>query len=147
MLLTNINTNERYGYSKISLDVNSIKRFRISKGIVLPSDIFIHVVCVSKDVIHSWAIPGLGVKIDAIPGFNSHRRLLFRFRGIFWGQCMEVCGRYHHWMPILVKIVHKDQFLSWCISFLRTLDQKNFSSERQLYNEIIPFLWINFYNI
>jgi heme/copper-type cytochrome/quinol oxidase subunit 2 len=39
----------------------------------------------------------LGIKIDAIPGFNSHRRVIFRWRGLYWGQCMEVCGRYHHW--------------------------------------------------
>jgi heme/copper-type cytochrome/quinol oxidase subunit 2 len=86
-----------------------------------------HVICGSKDVIHSWAIPGLGIKIDCIPGFNSHRRVLLRWRGVYWGQCMEVCGRYHHWMPILIRVTHKDQFLSWCLAYLRALDQQDFT--------------------
>jgi cytochrome c oxidase subunit 2 len=83
-----------------------------------------HVICGSKDVIHSWAIPGLNVKIDCIPGYNSHRRLLLRWRGAYWGQCMEVCGRYHHWMPIMVNVVHPALFLDWCLTFLRGLDSQ-----------------------
>jgi hypothetical protein len=84
----------------------------------------------------------LGVKIDCIPGFNSHRRALFRWRGLYWGQCMEVCGRYHHWMPILVKIVHKDLFLMWCLSFLRLLNNKNFKYEKYYFDEILLVNWL-----
>ena len=50
-------------------------RYTINAGLVLPSDTSIHIVCGSKDVIHSWAMPGLLIKIDCIPGFNSHRRV------------------------------------------------------------------------
>jgi heme/copper-type cytochrome/quinol oxidase subunit 2 len=103
---------QRSAFEPVRSDVGSMKRLRVTKGICLPADYPIHVICGSKDVVHSWAIPGLGIKIDCIPGYNSHRRVLFRWRGIFWGQCMEVCGRYHHWMPILVRIVHRDAFLS-----------------------------------
>jgi hypothetical protein len=89
-------TRGRSAYESAKRDIGGIRRLRVTKGICLPADTPIHLVCGSKDVIHSWAIPGLGVKIDCIPGYNSHRRVLFRWRGIYWGQCMEVCGRYHH---------------------------------------------------
>lgn len=91
-------------------------RMFITSGVVLPVDTAIHIICGSKDVIHSWAIPGLFIKIDCIPGYNCHRRLLIRWRGLFWGQCMEVCGRYHHWMPILIKTTHYDLFILWLSS-------------------------------
>jgi heme/copper-type cytochrome/quinol oxidase subunit 2 len=120
----------RSAYETVRRDVGSIRRLRVTKGICLPSDTPIHLVCGSKDVIHSWAIPGLGVKMDCIPGYNSHRRLMLRWRGIYWGQCMEVCGRYHHWMPILVRIVHRDVFLSWCLTYLRTLNARSVSTVR-----------------
>lgn len=96
-----------------------VRRMRVTAGVLLPSDVPIHLICGSKDVIHSWAIPGLGIKIDCIPGYNSHRRLLLRWRGLFWGQCMEVCGRYHHWMPILVRVVHVDVFCMWALATFR----------------------------
>lgn len=108
--LTRIRARSAYEFTRC--DVGSMKRLRVTKGICLPADYPIHVICGSKDVVHSWAIPGLGIKIDCIPGYNSHRRVMFRWRGIYWGQCMEVCGRYHHWMPILIRIVHRDVFLS-----------------------------------
>jgi hypothetical protein len=92
-------------------------RARVTAGVCLPSDTPLHIICGSKDVIHSWAIPGLSVKIDCIPGYNCHRRLILRWRGLFWGQCMEVCGRYHHWMPLLVRVAHVDVFIAWVSAF------------------------------
>ena len=68
----------RQGYLPLSSDISASRRLRVTKGITLPSDTPIHIICGSKDVIHSWAIPGLGIKIDCIPGYNSHRRLLLR---------------------------------------------------------------------
>jgi hypothetical protein len=62
----------------ISLVGGLVSRLRITSGVVLPSDTPIHLICGSKDVIHSWAIPGLSVKVDCIPGYNCHRRLLIR---------------------------------------------------------------------
>ena len=88
-------------------------RYVINSGVVLPTNTPIHIICGSKDVIHSWAIPGLLTKIDCIPGYNSHRRLFIKWQGLFWGQCMEVCGRYHHWMPILIRTTHYDIFIVW----------------------------------
>jgi len=117
-LFTEVTRTPQTGYRTIASDIASQRRLRVTKGVYLPADIPMHGIFGSKDVIHSWAIPGLGVKIDCIPGYSSHRRLVFRWRGLYWGQCMEVCGRYHHWMPLLVRTVHKDTFVAWCQSYL-----------------------------
>jgi heme/copper-type cytochrome/quinol oxidase subunit 2 len=93
--------------------------------------------------VHSWAIPGLGIKIDCIPGYNSHRRVMFRWRGIYWGQCMEVCGRYHHWMPILIRIVHRDVFLSWCLIYVRALNSRSVTSTQTKHNAVVALSWLN----
>lgn len=68
----------RTGYSPINAEISSQRRLRVTKGVYLPADVPMHGIFGSKDVIHSWAIPGLGVKIDCIPGYSSHRRLVFR---------------------------------------------------------------------
>lgn len=115
------------GFIPLSSSISASRRLRVTKGVTLPSDTPIHVICGSKDVIHSWAIPGLGIKIDCIPGYNSHRRLLLRWRGAYWGQCMEVCGRYHHWMPIMVNVTHPALFLDWCLAFLRGIDAQAYN--------------------
>jgi hypothetical protein len=117
--VSNLGGAPRAGYQPIASELGQQRRLRVTRGIYLPADIPMHGIFGSKDVIHSWAIPGLGVKIDCIPGYSSHRRLIFRWRGLYWGQCMEVCGRYHHWMPLLIRIVHKDVFLVWCLAYLR----------------------------
>lgn len=124
----------RSGHSVANDEIGSIRRLRVTKGVYLPSDVAIHAICASKDVIHSWALPGLNIKIDCIPGYNSHRRLMLRWRGAYWGQCMEVCGRYHHWMPILVNVVHKDVFLSWCLTYIKHLDARSLSNSQALFS-------------
>jgi len=69
---------KRAGYAGIQPGVSNMRRLRVTQGIYLPADLPIHGIFGSKDVIHSWAIPGLGVKVDCIPGYSSHRRLFFR---------------------------------------------------------------------
>jgi len=57
----------------------------------------------SSDVLHAWAVPELGIKIDAIPGRLSHSLTLVRRPGLFYGQCSELCGIAHGFMPIVIK--------------------------------------------
>jgi heme/copper-type cytochrome/quinol oxidase subunit 2 len=84
----------------------------------MPIEIRLHIVASSRDVIHSWAVPSAGIKIDCVPGYSSHRVTIFLVSGIFWGQCMEICGRFHHWMPIIVYFMKKDLFFLWCTHFM-----------------------------
>jgi heme/copper-type cytochrome/quinol oxidase subunit 2 len=102
----------------------------------MPTEIRLHILASSKDVIHSWAIPSAGVKIDCVPGYSSHRVSIFLTQGIFWGQCMEICGRYHHWMPIVVYFMKRDLFFLWCTHFIHyiELDSSFNNTDKQLSN-------------
>ena len=83
-VLANLTKDQAFmGYTPYSDNVGDIRRLRVTKGIALPTDTPIHGIFGSKDVIHSWAIPGLGLKIDCIPGFNSHRRVYLQARGLY----------------------------------------------------------------
>jgi heme/copper-type cytochrome/quinol oxidase subunit 2 len=84
----------------------------------MPIEMRIQILSSSKDVIHSWSIPSAGIKIDCVPGYSSHKVMVFLVSGIFWGQCMEICGRYHHWMPIVVYFMKRDLFFLWCTHFV-----------------------------
>jgi heme/copper-type cytochrome/quinol oxidase subunit 2 len=100
----------------------------------MPIETRLHILASSKDVIHSWAIPSAGIKIDCVPGYSSHRIMIFLVSGIFWGQCMEICGRFHHWMPIIVFFLKRDLFFLWCTHFMHFSPNDNsFTSvDRQL---------------
>ena len=85
--------------------------------VVLPVDTIIrlHVTASPTDVIHAWTIPAFGVKVDAIPGRLNERwfRVKPGFEGRYYGQCSELCGRNHSFMPITVDIVSKEEYAAW----------------------------------
>lgn len=80
---------------------------------VLPIDTEIQALVTAADVIHSWAIPSLGVKIDAIPGRINQVGLNILRPGVFYGQCSEICGADHSFIPIVIEAVNLDTFLDW----------------------------------
>ena len=67
----------------------------------------------STDVIHAWAVPSLGVKRDTVPGRLNETWFQADREGIFYGQCSELCGVNHGYMPIEVHVVSEDEFLKW----------------------------------
>ena len=98
--------------------VTNMIRLHATGAIAMPTETRMHILASSRDVIHSWAIPSAGIKIDCVPGYSSHRVTIFLVSGIFWGQCMEICGRFHHWMPIIVYFMKRDLFFLWCTHFM-----------------------------
>lgn len=98
--------------------ISNMVRLHATGAIAMPIEIRLQILASSKDVIHSWSIPSAGIKIDCVPGYSSHRVTVFLVSGIFWGQCMEICGRYHHWMPIVVYFMKRDLFFLWCTHFV-----------------------------
>jgi hypothetical protein len=98
--------------------ISNMIRLHATGAIALPIEVRLQILASSKDVIHSWAVPSAGIKIDCVPGFSSHKVTIFLVSGIFWGQCMEICGRYHHWMPIIVYFMKRDLFFLWCTHFV-----------------------------
>jgi heme/copper-type cytochrome/quinol oxidase subunit 2 len=112
-------------YKPMRRGITNMVRLQATSAIAMPTEIRLHILASSKDVIHSWAIPSAGIKIDCVPGYSSHRVAIFLVHGIFWGQCMEICGRYHHWMPIVVYFMKRDLFFLWCAHFIHYSDIDN----------------------
>lgn len=81
--------------------------------IVLPVDTNIRLLITAADVIHAWAIPSFGVKLDAVPGRMNETWVRIDKEGTFYGQCSELCGTNHGFMPIEVHAVSKAEFAKW----------------------------------
>lgn len=81
--------------------------------IVLPVDTDIQILVTAADVIHSWAVPSLGIKTDAVPGRNNETWVRIEKPGTYYGECSELCGKDHAFMPIEVKAVTKEDFANW----------------------------------
>jgi heme/copper-type cytochrome/quinol oxidase subunit 2 len=93
--------------------VVSKRLLRVKRTLVLPTHINITAVTNSYDVVHSWFIPGLGLKMDCVPGRSTHHTFYVDNAGFYYGQCAEICGRYHHHMPIRVCALPFEHFLVW----------------------------------
>ena len=85
----------------------------VDNDVVVPVNANVIVGLKSNDVIHDWAVPAFGVKLDAVPG--RYQKTWFRAEreGIFYGQCSELCGRNHAFMPIAVRVVSQDEYDAW----------------------------------
>ncbi len=81
--------------------------------VVVPVDEVVRVIVTGADVIHSWAVPAFGVKIDAIPGRLNETWFKAEKLGTYYGQCSELCGQGHAFMPIEVRVVSKEDFAAW----------------------------------
>ena len=82
-------------------------------AIVLPVETNIRLLTASEDVIHAWAMPAFGVKLDAVPGRVNETWFRIDRPGMYYGQCSELCGIRHGFMPIMVKAVSKVEFKAW----------------------------------
>nr|AZB87525.1 cytochrome c oxidase subunit II [Brachyhypopomus occidentalis] len=80
---------------------------------VVPTEAPIRVLVTAEDVLHSWAVPALGVKMDAIPGRLNQTAFMSSRPGVFYGQCSEICGANHSFMPIVVEAVPLEHFENW----------------------------------
>jgi cytochrome c oxidase subunit 2 len=85
----------------------------VDNRVVLPVDTSIQILLTGEDVIHSWAVPALGVKVDATPGRINERWVRIDDEGVYYGMCSELCGVNHAYMPIEVHAVSKEAFAEW----------------------------------
>ena len=81
--------------------------------VVLPVDTTVRLQITAADVLHAWAIPAFGVKMDAVPGKLNETWVKITKPGTYYGQCSELCGAGHGFMPIMVKAVSKEDFAAW----------------------------------
>nr|YP_009318364.1 cytochrome c oxidase subunit II [Omphalius nigerrimus]AOZ71845.1 cytochrome c oxidase subunit II [Omphalius nigerrimus] len=95
------------------LDSGQFRLLEVDHRAVVPVNANIRVLVSSADVIHSWTVPSLGVKADAIPGRLNQLSLFIQYPGVFYGQCSEICGANHSFMPIVLEAVEIDDFAGW----------------------------------
>lgn len=90
-----------------------VRLLSVDNKVVLPVDTNIQILMTGGDVIHSWTVPALGVKIDAIPGRMNEAWVRITKPGTYFGQCSEICGKNHAYMPIEIVAVSKEEFENW----------------------------------
>jgi len=90
-----------------------LRQLNVDNYLVLPVDTSVRLLITASDVIHSFAVPSLGVKLDAIPGRLNSIGLIISRPGVFYGQCSELCGYLHGFMPIGIKAVSTENYLNW----------------------------------
>nr|YP_009918989.1 cytochrome c oxidase subunit II [Elodes minuta]YP_010385128.1 cytochrome c oxidase subunit II [Elodes marginata]ARH53846.1 cytochrome c oxidase subunit 2 [Elodes minuta]QMP96569.1 cytochrome c oxidase subunit II [Elodes minuta]UPL65138.1 cytochrome c oxidase subunit II [Elodes marginata] len=88
----------------------------VDNRVVLPFNTQIRLLVSAADVLHSWTIPSLGVKIDATPGRLNQVSFIMSRSGLFFGQCSEICGSNHSFMPITIESVSINSFIKWMSS-------------------------------
>ncbi len=81
--------------------------------VVVPVDTTVKLIVTASDVLHAWTIPSFGIKIDAVPGRANETWFKAREVGTYYGQCSELCGPYHAFMPIAVEVVSKADYQQW----------------------------------
>lgn len=97
------------------IDPNTIENYllNVDNEVVLPVETKIRILTTAEDVIHSWWVPALGWKRDAIPGYINDNWTYIEKPGVYRGKCTELCGKDHGFMPIVVRAVSKDEYTTW----------------------------------
>nr|ABE47630.1 cytochrome c oxidase II [Jalmenus eichhorni]ABE47632.1 cytochrome c oxidase II [Jalmenus eichhorni] len=92
---------------------NNFRLLDVDNRIVIPMNNNIRMLITATDVIHSWTVPSIGVKVDANPGRLNQTSFFMNRPGIFFGQCSEICGANHSFMPIMIESISIKNFINW----------------------------------
>lgn len=95
------------------LGKNNLRLLDVDQEVVLPIETNVRILVTSTDVLHSWAMPAFGIKQDAVPGRLRETWVRINKEGTYYGQCSELCGQGHGFMPIKVRAVKKAEFTQW----------------------------------
>nr|ALR69114.1 cytochrome c oxidase subunit II [Garrulax lanceolatus] len=106
-------TFDSYMTPTTELPLGHFRLLEVDHRVIVPMNSTIRVIVTADDVLHSWAVPSLGVKTDAIPGRLNQTSFLTPRPGVYYGQCSEICGANHSFMPIVVEAVPLASFESW----------------------------------
>nr|AIT96945.1 cytochrome c oxidase subunit II [Togoperla sp. KW-2014] len=98
------------------MDNNGFRLLDVDNRAILPMNTQIRVLVTAADVLHSWTVPALGVKVDGTPGRLNQTSFLLSRPGVFFGQCSEICGANHSFMPIVLESVPTATFIDWISS-------------------------------
>jgi len=106
---------DSYMLNANEISSGSFRLLEVDSRVVLPTRTHIRLLVTSSDVLHSWAIPSFGIKVDATPGRLSQASLFIKRPGTYYGQCSEICGINHGFMPIVVRAVRPSLFARWLV--------------------------------
>nr|YP_010001031.1 cytochrome c oxidase subunit II [Chloropsis hardwickii]QOD96969.1 cytochrome c oxidase subunit II [Chloropsis hardwickii] len=109
-------TFDSYMTPTTDLPLGHFRLLEVDHRVVVPMSSTVRVIVTADDVLHSWAVPTLGVKTDAIPGRLNQTSFLANRPGVYYGQCSEICGANHSFMPIVVEATPLANFESWSSS-------------------------------
>nr|WMQ72185.1 cytochrome oxidase subunit II [Okanagana rubrocaudata]WMQ72186.1 cytochrome oxidase subunit II [Okanagana rubrocaudata] len=104
---------DSYMKSMNNLDSNEFRLIEVDNRMILPFSTQIRLMITSADVLHSWTMPSLGIKVDAVPGRLNQASIMTNRPGLIYGQCSEICGSNHSFMPIVIESISNKMFLDW----------------------------------
>lgn len=106
-----------YMVPESDLEIGQYRLLDVDNHIIIPVDCHVRFIASGNDVLHSFAVPSLGIKIDCCPGRLNQVSVLVERAGTYYGQCSEICGIYHGFMPVVIESVSLQEYLSWLDSF------------------------------
>ena len=95
------------------LKPGDLRLLEVDNRLVIPVDTVVKFLITGSDVIHSFSVPAFGMKMDAVPGRINETWVKLKELGVYYGQCSELCGVNHGFMPISVEVVSKEDFQKW----------------------------------
>jgi cytochrome c oxidase subunit 2 len=112
---------DAYLIAEDDLSGGNLRLLEVDNRVVLPIKTHIRVLITSADVLHSWSVPAFGVKVDACPGRLNQTSVFIKREGAFFGQCSEICGVNHGFMPIVIESVTISNYVNWVSNKLDNL--------------------------
>jgi heme/copper-type cytochrome/quinol oxidase subunit 2 len=107
---------DSYMVPESDLNLGDHRLLEVTEHVVLPINTYVRILVSSADVLHSFAVPSLGLKVDAVPGRLNQLSVYIKRQGVFYGQCSELCGVSHGMMPITVRAVNLEDYVRWLLS-------------------------------
>jgi cytochrome c oxidase subunit 1 len=113
---------DSYMIHEAELNIGDLRLLKTDMPLFLPKNTHIRLLITSSDVLHSWAVPSFGVKVDAVPGRLNQTSLYLKNTGTFYGQCSELCGVNHAFMPIEVYVVNPVYFYNYVYIYFKNFN-------------------------
>nr|QDP18081.1 cytochrome c oxidase subunit 2 [Monistria discrepans] len=104
---------DTYMLNENDLEKNSFRLIDVDNRTIIPINSEIRILTSASDVLHSWTLPSLGIKIDAMPGRLNQGTMMVNRPGVYFGQCSEICGTNHSFMPIVMESTSTKLFIKW----------------------------------
>lgn len=114
---------DSYMVQEEDLEEGQLRLLEVDNSVVLPINTSVRFLISSADVLHCFAVPSLGLKLDAVPGRLNQVGTFIKREGVFYGQCSEICGVNHGFMPIKVEAVKLDDYISWIAEQIEVEDE------------------------